>query len=92
MDDELMNQIFQVFKEILNTLNLQDDIIGYICCLVFLCVVLMVKIFTFSIILRKLRSCKGLSDLEQLEMQIIWKYTMQGLEYMLIASAVLFVG
>ena len=71
MDDELMNQIFKVFKEILNTLNLQDDIVGYIVCLVFSCVVFMVKIFALPTIIRKLRSCKGISDLEQLEMQII---------------------
>ena len=71
MDDELMKQIFQVFKEILDTLNLQDDIVGYICCLILLCVILMVKIFTFCLVLRKLKSCKGLSDLEQLEMQMI---------------------
>ena len=66
-----MKTILEVFKEILDALNLQDNIIGYICCLTLLCFMLMVKILTLCLVFRKLKSCKGVSDLEQLEMQMI---------------------
>ena len=66
-----MKTIFEGFKEILAALNLQDNIIGYNCCLTLLCFMLMVKILTLCLVFRKLKSCKRVSDLEQLEIMKI---------------------
>ena len=71
MDEDLMTTIFEGFKEILARLNLQDNIIGYICCLTLLCLMLVVKILTICLVFRKVKSCKGVSDLEELEMTMI---------------------
>ena len=88
MDQEnLLITIFETFKEILATLNLQDNIIGYTICLTFLCLILGGKIFTICLVLRKVKKCKTVSDLEEIEMMI---WNMQGLEYMLIGSAIFF--
>ena len=73
MDEDLMTTIFEGFKEILATLNLQDNIIGYICCLTLLCLMLVVKILTICLVFRKVKSCKGVSDLVEFEMMVIWK-------------------
>ena len=90
MDQGLLTTIFEVFQEILATLNLQDNIIGYICCLTLLCLILVTKIFTICLVLRKVKNCNRVSDLQELEMMMIWN-KMQGLEYMLVAAAIFFV-
>ena len=71
MDQGLLTTILEGFQEILATLNLQDNIIGYICCLTLLCLILVTKIFTICLMLRKIKNCNKASDPEELEIMMI---------------------
>ena len=68
--DQYTNQLFELFKTLLNNLNLPEDIFGYSACLILLTILLFVKSVVVSCIVRKLKSCKinqeqfDISDLE----------------------------
>ena len=42
----VIEEIFEVFQDLLVKLNLEDNIIGYTLCLLLLCIILAVKILT----------------------------------------------
>ena len=55
--DQQSNQLFELFKSLLNNLNLPEDIFGYSACLLLLTILIVVKSVVLSCMVRKLKSC-----------------------------------
>ena len=72
----VIEEIFEVFQNLLVKLNLEDDIIGYTICLLLLCIILAVKIITLSCVLKKVKDCKSAPGLDQIDIsdiaKIVW--------------------
>ena len=63
--------IFEAFKNLLEKLNLEDNIFGYIACFTLLCLIAAVKITIICLFLKKVKKCKVVSSLEEdIEMMI----------------------
>ena len=60
----VIEEIFEVFQNLLVKLNLEDNIIGYTLCLFLLCIILAVKIITLCCVLKKVKDCKSASGLD----------------------------
>ena len=89
-DKNIIEIIFETFQELLVKLNLEDNIIGYTLCLTLLCLIAAAKILTICCVLRKVKNCKTVSSLDEIDIsEIILK--MQALEYLLIGSAIFFI-
>ena len=63
----VIEEIFEVFQNLLVKLNLEDDIIGYTLCLLLLCIILAVKILTLCCVLKKVKDCKTGPVLDQID-------------------------
>ena len=55
--DQQSNQLFELFKSLLDNLNLPEDIFGYSACLLLLTILIVVKSVVLSCMVRKLKSC-----------------------------------
>ena len=67
----VIEEIFEVFQNLLVKLNLEDDIIGYTLCLLLLCIILAVKILTLCCVLKKVKDCKSAPGLDQIDISDI---------------------
>ena len=67
----VIEEIFEVFQNLLVKLNLEDNIIGYTLCLLLLCIILAVKILTLCCVLKKVKDCKTAPDLDQIDISDI---------------------
>ena len=67
----VIEEIFEVFQNLLVKLNLEDDIIGYTICLLLLCIILAVKIITLCCVLKKVKDCKSAPGLDQIDISDI---------------------
>ena len=67
----VIEEIFEVFQNLLVKLNLEDDIIGYTLCLLLLCIILAVKIITLCCVLKKVKDCKSAPGLDQIDISDI---------------------
>ena len=63
----VIKEVFQAFQDLMVKLNLEDNIIGYTLCLLFLSIVLAVKILTICCVLKKVKNCKTASSLDQID-------------------------
>ena len=71
MDNKnIIEEIFEVFQDLLVKLNLEDNIIGTLC-LFLLCLIAAVKILTLCCVLRKVKNCKTVSSLDQIDISEI---------------------
>ena len=55
--DQQSNQFFELFKSLLDNLNLPEDIFGYFACLLLLTILIAVKTIVLSCVVRKLKYC-----------------------------------
>ena len=55
--DQQTNQFFELFKSLLDNLNLPEDIFGYFACLLLLTILIAVKSIVLSCVVRKLKYC-----------------------------------
>ena len=55
--DQQTNQFFELFKSLLDHLNLPEDIFGYFACLLLLNILIAVKTIVLSCVVRKLKYC-----------------------------------
>ena len=67
----IFKEIFEVFQDLLVKLNLEDNIIGYTLCLFLLCLIVAVKILTLCCVLRKVKECKTVHSLDQIDISEI---------------------
>ena len=67
----VIEEIFEVFQDLLVKLNLEDNIIGYTLCLFLLCIILAVKILTLCCVLKKVKDCKTVPSLDQIDISDI---------------------
>ena len=72
MDNKnIIEDIFEAFQDLMVRLNLEDNIIGYSLCLLLLCLIVAVKILTLCCILKKVKNCKTVSSLDQIDISEI---------------------
>ena len=72
MDNKnIIEEIFEAFQDLMVRLNLEDNIIGYSLCLLLLCLIAAVKILTLCCILKKVKNCKTVSSLDQIDISEI---------------------
>ena len=72
MDNKnIIEEIFEAFQDLMVRLNLEDNIIGYSLCLLLLCLIVAVKILTLCCILKKVKNCKTVSSLDQIDISEI---------------------
>ena len=72
MDNKnIIEEIFEAFQDLMVKLNLEDNIIGYSLCLLLLCLIVAVKILTLCCILKKVKNCKTVSSLDQIDISEI---------------------
>ena len=87
--DQQSNQLFELFKFLLNNLNLPEDIFGYSACLILLTILIFVKSVVLSCMVRKLKSCTiNQAQFDICDLEIV--QTMQILEYLVIISGLFF--
>ena len=55
--DQQTNQFFELFKSLLDNLNLPEDIFGYFACLLLLTILIAVKTIVLSCVVKKLKYC-----------------------------------
>ena len=72
MDNKnIIEEIFEAFQDLMVKLNLEDNIIGYSLCLLLLCLIVAVKILTLCCVLKKVKNCKTVSRLDQIDISEI---------------------
>ena len=88
MDDKnIIERIFEAFQDLLVKLNLEDNIIGYTLCLTLLCLIAAAKILTICCVLRKVKKCKTVSSLDEIDISEIilkckhWSICLLGVQY-----------
>ena len=67
----VIERIFEAFQDLLVTLNLEDNIIGYTLCLTLLCLIVAAKILTLCCVVRKVKNCKTVSSLDEIDISEI---------------------
>ena len=55
--DQQSNQFFELFKSLVDNLNLPEDIFGYFACLLLLTILIAVKTIVLSCVVKKLKYC-----------------------------------
>ena len=72
MDNKnIIEEIFEAFQDLMVRLNLEDNIIGYSLCLLLLCLIVAFKILTLCCILKKVKNCKTVPSLDQIDISEI---------------------
>ena len=68
----MFNQVFDIFKELLQQLDLQENICGYTLGLFLVCVVVILKIFIICCLKSKISACQQnyISNLQDIQLMV----------------------
>ena len=87
--DKQTEQVYQLFLTLLENLNLPENIFGFAAALLLVVIILSVKTIVLSCIVQKLKNCANShTQFSSDNLEIVW--TMQILEYVIIAAGILF--